>query len=239
MARNKKKTEAEVNVAPTTDTVPAEPTEAPAEMPDASNEEAKQEEPKSDPSKVQRRKTRAELDFLFTADEFAVKAKRIAELELKRDGAQLQLDSAKAVFKEAEAEIDAELQNIVSDIRAGKEKRSVEVIEVKDFAKGKVIYLNPANETDEYAQRDMRHDERQMSLIPEPDDKKPEAEPEDKTDCFICRATGELGGAPCEACDGKGYVVAKSIPAVTDAPTDETDADETEANEPEAEQPQA
>lgn len=104
-----------------------------------------------------------EFDFILTEAEYAEKARKIAELHLELDKAQLELDSAKNRFKGIEATVGEEIAEMVRVVRAKKEKRTVDCHEVMDFAAGKVVWFDPAT-GEEYGQRDMRHDERQMAI---------------------------------------------------------------------------
>lgn len=230
-----------------TDPVPLEPTEPvpdfaapdfasndPAETP-PSNEEEKQEDTPVDaqasgPKPKITRGVLKELDFILTEAEYAEKAKRIADLHLTLDGAQLELDSAKGRFKAIEAEIDEEIDQLVQVIRAKKEKRTVEVDEVTDYATGKVVWIDPKTK-EELSSRNIRHDERQMALFPETKVKEADGAPE----CNVCQGTGYVNDVSCEACDGKGTVPVEAGSEDTDEPADDElddEAAESEATEP-------
>lgn len=104
-----------------------------------------------------------EFDFVLTTDEYVAKAKRIAEVRTKLDVAQLKFDTQKAEFKSVETEVEEEISELVSVIRAKKEKRTVECQEIHDYDAAKVSWIGPAT-GEEYGQRDMRPDERQMAI---------------------------------------------------------------------------
>ena len=108
-----------------------------------------------------------ELWFDLTEEDYANKARRIAQLQESIEAEQEVFDTAKAKFKAAEQRMESEIGIEVRAIRRKKEERLVECNQVHDFARAEVYYEHGGTI---YERRAMELSERQPSLFATPND---------------------------------------------------------------------
>lgn len=128
-------------------------------------EETKKQDDTTKTANESKRVTR-EFPFVLSEKDLADKAKRLGELAGQLDEAQRKLDAAKGHFKGVESEIAVERGIHIEAIRAGKEYRTVECDEVKDYVHGRVYWVpvDAKEGTPVLGERPLTNDERQLRM---------------------------------------------------------------------------